>query len=265
MDLQLTGKHVLITGGSKGIGLACAEGFLKEGAKVSIIARGLEALNEARTNLLLAGASDRNVCIASADLRDAQATEAAIVEVEAALGPVDILVNSAGAARRMPPRELTPQHWRDAMDAKFFTYVNATSFVIKGMAERGSGAILNIVGMGGKIASPTHLAGGAANAALMLMSAGLANAYGSAGVRVNAVNPTVTLTDRMEEGIVADAQLKGISKAQALEQTTARMPLGRIATSVEVADAVLFLCSPRASYISGSILSIDGAITPLVV
>lgn len=264
MNLELNGKHVLITGGSKGIGLACAEGFIDEGARVTLVARNPDTLAAAR-DALQARRAGAEVHIESADLTDAAASVAALDGAEAALGPVDVLVNSAGAAKRTPAFELTPQHWRDAMDAKFFTYVNVTDPLIKRMAARGAGCVLNIVGLGGKVATVTHLAGGAANAALMLMSAGLAHAYGPQGVRVNAVNPTTTLTDRMDEGLAAEARLKQTSKEEILARTSAKMPLGRVAQPEEVANAVVFLCSARASYISGAILSVDGALVPMVV
>jgi NAD(P)-dependent dehydrogenase (short-subunit alcohol dehydrogenase family) len=109
------------------------------------------------------------------------------------------------------------------------------------------------------------LAGGSANAALMLASAGLAAAYGPRGVRVNAVNPALTLTDRAAEGLAVDARLRNATPEEVLQQAARRVPLGRIATPEEVADAVVFLASPRAGYISGAILSIDGAATAMVV
>ncbi|NDZ16137.1 SDR family oxidoreductase [Variovorax sp. WS11] len=133
------------------------------------------------------------------------------------------------------------------------------------MAERGAGAIVNIIGMGGKVAAPTHLAGGAANAALMLATAGLAAAYGPRGVRVNAVNPAMTLTERMAEGLAAEARLRQRSEEEVRRDAEARMPLGRIATPEDIANAVVFLSSPRAGYISGAIVSMDGAATPMVV
>ena len=253
MDLQLTNKHALITGGSKGIGLACAKGFLAEGARVTLVSRDRATLEAARTGLLGQFPAAK-VHVVSADLKDAAAALAAIDDAEKALGPVDVLVNSAGAAKRTPPAELTPAHWRDAMDAKFFTYVNVTDPLVKRMAARGAG-----------VATVTHMAGGSANAALMLMSAGLAAAYGPQGVRVNAVNPALTRTERMDEGLAADARLNNITKEQALAKSSARLPLGRLAEPGEIADAVLYLSSPCASYISGAIISMDGAATPMVV
>ena len=246
MDLQLQRKHALITGGSKGIGLACARGLLAEGARVSLVSRGMENLNAAKQSLLaeFAGAQDR-IALYSADLKNADEAARAVVEAEAT-GPIDILVNSAGAALRTPPDDLTPADWHAAMDAKYFTYIHVMDPVIKRMAARGQGAIVNVVGAGGKVAGPTHLPGGAANAALMLASAGLAAAYGPRGVRVNAVNPGITRTERMQQGLEADARLAGT-------------------TPDEIANAVVFLCSPRASYITGAILAMDGAMTAMVV
>lgn len=262
MDLQLTGKHVLVTGGSRGIGLACARAFLKEGAKVSIAGRSPAHLEAAAAQLL---AEAHAVGGYSADLSDPRAAQHMVDAVQAASGPIDILVNSAGAARRTPFDELRPQTWRDAMQAKFFTYINVMDPVIKRMGERGSGAIVNVIGMGGKVATPTHLAGGAANAALMLATAGLAAAYGPRGVRVNAVNPALTLTDRLAEGIAADARLRKIPEAEVLRDAEAHMPLGRLAQPEDIANAVVFLASPGAGYISGAIVSMDGAATPMVV
>jgi len=262
MDLELTGKHVLVTGGSRGIGLACAHDFLREGCKVSIVGRDEQRLAAARNEL---GAGADRVAVLRADLRDAAAALQAVDDAEAALGPIDILVNSAGAAKRTPYAELQPQAWHEAMDSKFFTYVHVMDPVVKRMGARGTGCIVNVIGMGGKVATTTHLAGGAANAALMLATAGLAAAWGPRGVRVNAVNPTLTLTDRLAEGLAADARLRNMTPEEVLKQSQQKMPLGRIAQPQEVAAAVLFLASPRASYISGAILSMDGASTPLVV
>jgi NAD(P)-dependent dehydrogenase (short-subunit alcohol dehydrogenase family) len=193
------------------------------------------------------------------------AAAAALDAAEQAMGPVDVLVNSAGAARRYGPDELTPQTWRAGMDDKYFTYIHMLDPAIKRMASRGKGAIVNVIGAGGKVATTTHLSGGAANAALMLASAGLARAYAGKGVRVNAVNPGLTLTDRLEEGFAAEARVEGIDIEAVRRRAAERMPLGRIATPEEIADAVVFLASPRASYITGAIVAMDGAVTPMVV
>ena len=266
MDLKLSGQHVLITGGSKGIGLACAQGFLREGAKISLVSRSSSNLDAALATLLLEQPESKDhIGIFAADLKLPAEADRALTQAETLHGPVDVLVNSAGAAQRTVPDELNAQAWRDAMDAKFFTYVHMIDLVVKKMGHRGQGAIVNIAGIGGKLASAYHLPGGAANAALMLISAGLAAAYGPKGVRINAISPGVTLTDRTTTSLVTAAKFSDISEAEALRRMTERVPLGRLAKPQEIANAVLFLASPCASYITGVILTMDGAATPMVV
>lgn len=266
MDLELAGRHVLVTGGSKGIGLACAQGFLGEGARVSLVSRDPAHLEAAKAQLLqqLPGEPRRIACIA-ADLKRPEEAARAVAEAEAAHGEIDVLVNSAGAAQRTVPDELNPRAWHDAMDAKYFTYVHVIDPVIKKMGARGAGAIVNVVGAGGKAPSAYHLPGGAANAALMLVSAGLAVAYGPKGVRVNAVNPGATVTERLKSGLEVSARMSNITPEEALARATKEVPLGRLAQPEEIADAVLFLASARASYVTGVVLSMDGASRPMVV
>ncbi|PVE43182.1 SDR family oxidoreductase [Limnohabitans planktonicus] len=264
MDLHLSDKHVLITGGSKGIGLACAHAFLQEGAKVSLVSRNIANLSAARAQLQATFPAE-HIHTVAANLRDAQAALVALDSAEAAFGPVDVLVNSAGAAKRTTAPELTPEAWADAMQAKYFTYIHMINPSIQRMAARGQGTVVNVVGNGGKVASPMHLPGGAANAALMLASAGLAAAYGPQGIRVNAINPGLTRTDRLQEGMVTNARMQGISIEQAMQQAVDKIPLGRMAEPEEIAHAVLFLASSKASYITGICMSMDGALNPIVV
>lgn len=266
MDLKLQHQHVLITGGSKGIGLACARLFLQEGTQVTLVSRDMAHLTAAKVLLSRETPdTDHRIFVLSADLRDPLQANAMLDQAQNDGGPIDILVNCAGAARRTPPAELNAPTWLEAMQAKYFTYIHVMDPLIKQMARRGKGAIVNVVGMGGKLASPIHLPGGSANAALMLASVGLANAYARQGVRVNVVNPGLTLTERLQEGLVADAKLQHISTAEALTQANDRLPLGRIAEPDEIANAVVFLSSYRASYINGAVLSMDGGLTPMVV
>ena len=257
MELGLKGKAVLVTGGSKGIGLACAALFVAEGARVAICSR-------TQANLDAAAAKVPGLVGIAADLRDEAQALGAVDAAEAALGPLDILVNSAGAAARTVPDELTPARWRAAFDAKFFSYVNVMDPVVKRMGARGRGVIVNIIGNGGKVASPTHIAGGSANAALMLATAGLANAYARKGVRVVGINPGTTATDRVRQGLEAEAALQKTDVAAAEAAAVSRIPLGRFADPQEIARAVAFLASDAASYITGVNITMDGGTVPTI-
>ena len=257
MDLGLKGAIVLVTGGSKGIGLACARAFAAEGARIAICSRS-EA-NISRALKELPGAFG-----IPADLVDDKAAAHMVDRVEREFGPIAVLVNSAGAAKRTPPEELVPVAWRAAMDAKYFSYINVIDAVVKRMAARGKGVIVNVIGAGGKIASPTHIAGGAANAALMLATAGLGAAYAAQGVRIVGVNPGLTETERFAEGLQSAAKLAGVTREEALRRSVAAIPMGRIARPEEIAAAVVFLGSAKASYITGVTLAMDGASAPTV-
>ena len=258
MDLGLKDKKVLITGGSKGIGLACAKAFIAEGAKVALVSRSKENLDNAKASL-------REAYVIAADLVDAAAAAAMVERVEKEFGPIDVLVNSAGAAKRTDADDLTPAAWRAGMDAKYFSYINVIDPLIKKMGKRGHGVVVNVIGAGGKVASPTHLAGGAANAALMLATAGLAYAYASKGVRVVGLNPGVTKTERVAQGLKAEAKRANVSEEQAYKQMVARLPMGKPAEPEEIADIVVFAASERGRYLNGANISTDGAASHVIV
>lgn len=262
MDLNLHGKVVIITGGSRGIGLACAHAFAAEGARVGIVSRNADTLDAAVAHLSAAG---HQVAAEPADLQDPDSAETAFRNIEKRLGPVQVLVNSAGGARRVVPAELDAKAWRAAMDAKYFTYIHAMDAALKTMVAREEGAIVNIIGTGGKRASAMHLPGGAANAALMLVSAGLANAWGKHNIRVNAINPGATYTDRVKNALSTESRATGKSEAEILKANEARIPLGRYAYPEEIARTALFLASDCASYVTGALVAMDGALHPMVV
>src|SRR5437868_5037613 len=255
MDLQLNDRIVVVTGASKGIGWACAEAFARAGAKVVLVSRSQANLDAALARW--PKSAPPPVAIA-ADLTRAEEAERMAATAEENVGPVAILVNSAGAARRYAPDDLDAAAWHDAMDAKFFTYIHAIDAVLGRMVQRGRGAIVNIIGSGGKIASPVHLPGGSANAALMLATAGLAAAYGPRGIRVNGINPGATLTGRMKEGLAAESRMTGSTEKELIERQQSPIPLRRLCTPEEIARVAVFLASEQASYVTGAIVPMDG-------
>jgi NAD(P)-dependent dehydrogenase (short-subunit alcohol dehydrogenase family) len=261
MDLHLKNKHVLITGGSRGIGLACAQGFLEEGAQVTIVSKNIDSITAA---LKILG-SNSNVIGIYNDLADpAQALRMLENAVIDGRGPIDILVNCAGAAKKTSPETLSTEKFYDAMQSKFFTYINVIDPLIKQMAERCTGSIVNVIGLGGKVAVPTHLPGGSANAALMLSTAGYANLYANKGIRVNAVNPIATDTDLLINSLEVDSVMNEISLEEARTNAQDKTLLKRFVSPQEVANAVLFLSSDRASYINGQMLYLDGGMYPII-
>ncbi len=260
MDLGLKNSVALITGGSRGIGLACARLFLEEGARVAIASRSKEHLKEAAKTLAPSG----RAAVFVADLSRIEDAASLAGRVEKQLGDIDVLINSAGAAKRYPPEALDVNAWHAAMDAKYFTYVHALEAVLPRMRSRRRGAVVNIIGMGGKIAGPSHLPGGAANSALMLATVGLAGVHGKFGVRINAINPGQTMTDRVKEVLAQEAKSRGVSEAKALEDMQARVPLGRFAQPEDVAYLALFLASDKASYLTGAIISMDGGAAAVI-
>ena len=261
MDLGLKGKVVLITGGSKGIGLACAQQFCTEGARVAIASRDRANLDKAKAALKAQG---HDVVAIVADLTRPADAKAMVADAERALGPIDILVNSAGAAKRHAVEDLDAEAWASAMNAKFFTYIHTMDAIRPGMIARKSGAVVNIIGMGGKSANPTHLAGGAANAALMLVSTGLAAALAPHGIRVNAINPGATDTERVKQALRVESKVSGVSEDEIRKRQGTRLPMGRIATPDEVAAVTLFLASKQASYVTGATIPMDGGSTTVI-
>ena len=255
MDLGLSGKVALVTGASKGIGLACAQALAAEGARVVGVSRSEDNLRAARETLAGQGLGMLTI---AADLIDPEAAAGVVERVERELGPIAVLVNSAGAARQHPPAELDAQAFRQAMDAKYFSYMHVMEPVARRMAARRGGSIVNIVGQGGRVAGVLHIAGGAANSALMLATVGLARAYAAEGVRVNAINPGMTRTSRVEDRLEAAARASGRSRDELLAEDVRRIPMGRPAEPHEVAQVAVFLASGQASYVSGAIIPMDG-------
>ena len=261
MKLGLADRVVVVTGASKGIGYACAEAFAHEGARVVLVSRSADNLDRALARF---PATRHAPTAVAADLARADEALRMIAEAERDVGPIDVLVNSAGAARRYAPADLGPEAWHAAMDAKYFSYIHPLDAVVRRMGARGHGAIVNIIGAGGKTVNPVHLPGGAANAALMLATAGLAVAYGPKGVRINAINPGGTLTGRVQEGLAAESRMSGVSAEDLLERQQARIPLRRFGNPEEVAEVVLFLASPHASYVTGAIIPMDGGAAAVI-
>ena len=255
MDLELRGKQVLITGASKGIGLACAHGFAAEGANVHIAARNEAALKAAAEELRKKYKVD--VTVHAVDLGVTENT----VKLGEACGGVDVLVNNAGAIPQGSLTQLTDERWRKAWDLKVFGFFNLTREIYKRMCERGSGAIVNVIGSAGENHRSNYIAGTTGNASLIAFTRALGGESVDHGVRVVGVNPGRILTERqiahMEDR--AEKQLGDKKRwKEILAEISATLPFKRTGDPSEVSDLVCYLASARASYISGTVVSIDG-------
>jgi hypothetical protein len=253
MDLQLAGKRVLITGGSKGIGQAVAELLAAEGCDLRLVARDGAALEEIATGLR--SRFPISVKTMVADL----STDATVRAVAEWAGEIDILVNNAGA---IPPGTLTSiddAAWRKAWDLKVFGYISLSRAVYPMMAARKQGVIVNVIGAAGQWLPPGYLAGATGNAALMAFTKALARGSHTDGIRVVAINPGPVETKRLETMQRANAE-RELGDAERWREMFNTMPFGRPAKPAEIAAAVAFLASPLSGYTSGTVLTIDGAV-----
>ena len=251
MELNLEGRKALITGGSRGIGLAVAKALAAEGCHLHLVARSAADLDRARA--AIAEAHGVEVWPHAADL--GQPGEAR--RVAAAAGAVDILVNNAGALPRGTLEEIDESAWRDAWNLKLYGYIDLTRAVYPAMKARGRGAIVNVIGVGGERPTAAYIAGGTANAALMAFTRALGGESVDHGVRVVGVNPGMVATERMVQLLSSDA-IKQFGDASRWRELLAGRPFGRAATAEEVARLVVFLASDQASYVSGTIVTVDG-------
>jgi NAD(P)-dependent dehydrogenase (short-subunit alcohol dehydrogenase family) len=256
MDLGLNGKVAVITGASKGIGYACAQTLLREGAHVAICARDRTRLEEAAGELWEEGGGE--VLPIQADMGSRDDARRLMKEVYDTFKRLDILVNCAGSSPGGLLENLTEDQWLTSLNLKFMGYVRAMTEAIPYMLQTGGGRIVNVIGNDGIKPAYFELTPSAANAADIAVTMALAEQYGPKGILINGINPGPVATDRWDGLEKQMAKDKGITQEEAHALALKSLPLGRICTPQEVADVVVFVASERASYLNGAMISVDG-------
>jgi 3-oxoacyl-[acyl-carrier protein] reductase len=256
MELGLKGKNALVTGASEGIGLAIARKLAEEGARLAICARTETKLQQAAAEI--AEATGIEIVPITADLRTLAGCQGFVDQAAQRLGGIDVLVNNAGASAFGPFVELPDEAFVDAINGKLLGYIRCAKAVVPHMQRRGGGSIVNITGTTQQ-AIPLHTPGSACNAAIRMFSKELSMELGPLNIRVNSVAPGRIQTARADRLLEATAAAHGTPVDVLLNQLVKTIPSGRVGTADDIADAVCFLVSERASYVNGAALVVDGS------
>jgi 3-oxoacyl-[acyl-carrier protein] reductase len=254
MDLDLQHKVAIITGASRGIGRAIALRLAQEGMRLVLAARSAEDLQA------VAAACPTEAHVFPADLRLEAAPRQLVEFALQQFGTVNLLVNNAGATKRGDFLKLSEADWKDGFALKFFSSVRCCRAAWPHLV-RSRGAIVNIVGVGGRTGTAEFAIGGAVNAALLNLTKVLADRGVAEGVRVNAINPGSIATDRLNLRLDQFAQEHQLPRKEAVARLAKQQGIARFGEPTEIAAAVAFLASPRASFCQGSILDVDGGQT----
>jgi len=254
MDLGLAGKVGLVTGASRGIGRAITEVLGAEGMRLALVARSRSLLEE------LAAALPTEAIVIAVDLRDSQAPAAAVAAAVECFGGLDVLVNNAGATKRGDFLTLPDSDWEDGFALKFYGAMRCSRAAWPHL-QRSGGAIVNVVGVGGRTGSAEFAIGGSVNAACLNLTKCLADRGVMDGVRVNAINPGSIATERLEGRVRRFASERGLDESAAAEELARAMRVSRFGEPDEIARVAAFLASPRASYCQGVVMDVDGGLT----
>jgi NAD(P)-dependent dehydrogenase (short-subunit alcohol dehydrogenase family) len=252
VDLELTGRRAVVTGGSSGIGLAVARSLAAEGADVALVARGEEALRRAAQEV--ANAGGRRVIWAAADSGDDAAVRAMASSVTHQLGGVDILVNAAATPATGAP--FSDDDLEREVNVKVRGYLRCARAFAPQMAERGWGRIINISGLAAR--QTGSIVGTVRNVGVAAMTKNLADELGDKGINVTVVHPGMTRTERTPQTMAAMAQARGTTVDELERRLEAGVSIGRLVTADEVAAVVTFLASPRSVALNGDAIVAGG-------
>jgi 3-oxoacyl-[acyl-carrier protein] reductase len=257
MDLGIKGKSAIVTGGSRGIGRETARQFLEEGVRVTICGRNAETIERSRAELAKATGGDVHAVVA--DMKQEDDIARLVESAKQRFGGVDILVNNAGQMYSGRFAVLNDAGLKEQLETKLFGFMRAIRLVHPMMKAKHWGRIVNLIGGAGKEPDPYMFGSGITNSALLNITKSLSTEFGEDGVLVNAVCPgwvDTNLWQRNAQGLAAELQVKSEEEARRL--AARKNSLNRFGRPEELANAIVFLCSERASYITGVSLNLDG-------
>ena len=258
MNIRMDGRVALITGGSLGLGKAMAEAFAAAGASVAIVARRPEVLAEAKAAIEAVADGGAKVCAVAADIRTDTECQRVIDEAQAALGPIDVLVNNAGTSRRGPFLEIDDAAWQDDLDLKLFAAIRLSRLVIPGMRERRWGRIINVLNVGAKMPGAEGAPTAVSRAAGMALMKVLSNENAKHNVLVNSLHVGKIRSDQWERRHEADT--RGLTLDEWYDEEGKSQPMGRLGLPEEFAAMACFLASDAGSYITGAAINVDGGL-----
>jgi 3-oxoacyl-[acyl-carrier protein] reductase len=260
MDLGLKGRGVIVAASSQGIGLATAEAFAREGAQVAICARTATTLNEAAARIRKETAAE--VYAEPLDVTDAPAVQRFVEQVAKRFGRIDVCVANAAGPPSKNFLSVTTDEWRKALDMNFMSAVHLAKAVIPHMQRHRWGRIITITSVSVRLPIADLVLSNAVRTAVVGLVKSLSNEFGKDGITVNNVAPGYTATERLKELAGVRALAAGSSPEDVYQSWAAATPLRRLGRPEEIADAILWLASDRAAYITGQTVLADGGIYP---
>lgn len=254
MELGLKGKVAIVTGGSKGIGLATAISLATEGANVTLVARNIEPLRNAAR--LVTEQTGKEPLILVADVSSEQDAQRAILSTVERFGAIDILINNAGTAAASPFEDVTMDAWGADLDLKLFGAVHFAKAAVPYMRKNGGGAILNVTAIGGKTPAASSLPTSVSRAAGLALTKAMSKDLAGDNIRVNAVCIGLIRSDQIER--MWQATAPALTWEQFAADPRHGIPLGRVGRTDEAAKVITFLVSDAASFVTGTSVNIDG-------